>query len=50
MPQSQSEPVALRQIRVAAILQLVQGVLMEGLPFLGLPILLLMGVESSLLA
>ncbi|MBP2435576.1 hypothetical protein [Microbacterium amylolyticum] len=38
------------QIRWAAILQLVQGVLMEGLPFLALPILLTVGVDSAVLA
>lgn len=41
---------AARQIRWAALLQLVQGTLMEGLPFLGLPVLLLLGVDASLLS
>ncbi|MBP1327191.1 uncharacterized membrane protein (DUF2068 family) [Leucobacter exalbidus] len=43
-------PSSRRQIRWAAILQLVQGGLLEGLPFLALPILLAFGVDGSMLA
>lgn len=39
-----------QQLRWAAVLQLVQGVLMEGLPCLALPVLLLLDVESTALA
>ena len=41
---------AARHLKVAAILQLIQGVLMEGLPFLGLWVVLALGVDASLLA
>ncbi|MFC4224324.1 DUF2127 domain-containing protein [Lysinibacter cavernae] len=37
-----------RNVRWAAILQLIQGGLMEGLPFLGLLALLLFGVDASI--
>lgn len=36
-----------RQFRIAAWLQIVQGVLMEGVPFLGLLVLLAFGVDQS---
>lgn len=39
-----------RLYRTASVLQLVQGVLMEGLPALALPVLLLLGVGESTLA
>ena len=41
---------AARHLKVAAILQLIQGILMEGLPFLGLWVVLALGVDASLLA
>lgn len=45
-----SRPATRRQLRGAAILQLIQGILMEGLPFLGLPFLLLLDVDAAVLA
>lgn len=39
-----------RQITWAAVLQLVQGVLMEGLPFLGLGVLLLLGIDAGVMS
>lgn len=48
-PESQRRSAA-RHLKVAAVLQLIQGVLMEGLPFLGLWVVLALGVDASLLA
>lgn len=42
-----ARPISTIQLRWAAALQLVQGALMEGLPFLGLLVLLVLGVDSS---
>lgn len=50
MQQSARPRSATRQIRWAAGLQLAQGALMEGLPFLGLPVLIALGVDASSLA
>lgn len=47
MPQDESKGSTARQIKWAASLQLVQGVLMEGLPFLGLGVLLLLGIDAG---
>ena len=41
---------AARHLKVAAVLQLIQGVVMEGLPFLGLWVVLALGIDASLLA
>lgn len=50
MPQHNSGGSATRQIKWAAALQLVQGVLMEGLPFLSLGVLLAFGVDSEVMS
>lgn len=45
-----SGPKARRQVQWAAWLQLAQGVLMEGLPFLGLGVLLILNVDAAVLS
>lgn len=47
---SHHQGVGRRQVRVAAALMIAQGALMEGLPFLALPVLLMMNVHASVLA
>lgn len=42
--------IAARHLKVAAVLQLIQGVLMEGLPFLALWVVLALGIDASILA
>lgn len=41
---------ASRQIKWAAALQLVQGILMEGLPFIGLLVLLILGIDPDFMS
>lgn len=50
MPQLDSKGSATRQIKWAAALQLVQGALMEGLPFLALGVLLALGIDSEVMS
>lgn len=50
MPQHDAGRSKTRQIKWAAALQLVQGVLMEGLPFLVLGVLLAIGIESEVVS
>lgn len=50
MSREVSDNTATRQIRWAAALQLVQGVLMEGLPFLGLGVLLVIGIDADVMS
>ncbi|NLA65409.1 MAG: DUF2127 domain-containing protein [Leucobacter sp.] len=49
-PTATAKATARRQVTWAAILQLIQGLLMEGLPFLALPVLMMLQVDSQLLA
>lgn len=50
MPQAAPRGSAARLIKWAAALQLVQGVVMEGLPFIGLGVLLLLGTDASVMS
>lgn len=50
MPRPESQGSQTRQIRWAAILQLVQGVLMEGLPLLALGIVLALGIDAEVMS